>query len=172
MFSIFQNMANYDFNKDLILGEEGEQVIITDLLTMGAEYDSDNKNNTHDIIVTYKNKKISYECKTDFFDDTGNMFIETSCRGKASGISVTKAVWFVTYFKKLNEIWYIKTAKLKEILNNHEHKKATQSGDAGSNTEGLLLNKNMFRDEFIVRHSIKHTEIIRKWQKKYKKNQN
>jgi hypothetical protein len=164
-------MANYNFNKDLVIGEEGEQVVIDDLVSMGATYDSNNKNNTHDVIVNFKNKKISYECKTDFFDDTGNMFIETSCRGKDSGIMVTKANWFVTYFKKLNEIWYIKTETLKEIMRTHEHKKVTDSGDANSNTQGILLNKNMFRDEFIVRDAIKHIEIIKKWQKKYK-NQN
>lgn len=161
-------MANYNFNKDLIIGEEGEQVVIDDLISMGAVYESNNKNNTHDVIVNFNNRKISYECKTDFFEDTGNMFIETSCRGKDSGIMVTKADWFVTYFKKLNEIWYIKTPKLKNIMATHEHKKAIDSGDANSNTQGILLNKNMFRDEFIVRHSIKHTEIIKKWQKKYK----
>lgn len=163
---------HYNFKKDLIIGEEGEEIIIQDLVSMGAEYDSNNKTNSHDVIITFNNKKISYECKTDFFDDTGNMFIETSCRGKESGILVTKADWFVTYFKKLNEIWYIKTNKLKFILENFEHKIAKQSGDEGSDTEGVLLNKNMFRDEFIVRHSIKHTEIIKKWQKKYKKKQN
>jgi hypothetical protein len=162
-------MANYDFKKDIVIGEEGEQVMLEDLIAMGATYDSCNKNNSHDIIVTRKGKNISYECKTDFFHDTGNMFIEFSCRGKDSGISVTQAEWFVTYFKQLNEIWYIKTSKLKDILKNHEHKVAEQSGDAGSNTMGYLLNKNMFRDEFIVRDPIKHIEIIRKWQKKYKK---
>ena len=161
-------MANYNFQKDLVIGEEGEEVVIEDLVSMGATYDSNNKNNTHDVIVTFNDRKISYECKTDFFEDTGNMFIETSCRGKDSGIMVTKADWFVTYFKQLNEIWYIKTPKLKEILANHEHKKATESGDANSHTEGILLNKNMFRDDFIVRHSIKHIEIIKKCQKKYK----
>jgi hypothetical protein len=165
-------MANYNFNKDIVIGEEGEKVVIEDLVSMGATYDSDNKTNTHDVIVTFKGKPISYECKTDMFDDTGNMFIETSCRGKESGIMVTKADWFVTYFEKLREIWYIKTDKLKEILNKHEHRKATQSGDLNSDTEGVLLNKNMFRDYFIVRHSIKHVEIIKKWQKKYKRKQN
>lgn len=160
-------MANYNFNKDLILGEAGEDIVIKDLISMGAVYDSNNKNNTHDIIVTFNNKKISYECKTDIFHDTGNMFIETNCRGKESGILVTNAKWFVTYFQKLNEIWYIKTEKLKEILNNYIHTISEQSGDAGSNTIGILLNKNMFRDEFIVRDSITHVEIIRKWQKKY-----
>lgn len=159
-------MANYNFKKDIVLGEEGENVILKDLLSMGGTFDSDNKTNSHDLIVKFKNREYSYECKTDFFDDTGNMFIETHCRGKESGILVTKADWFVTYFKKNNEIWYIKTAKLKEILNGHEHKKTTQSGDANSETQGYLLNKNMFRNDFIVRDSVKHTQIIRKWQKK------
>jgi len=159
-------MANYNFNKDLIIGEAGENVVIEDLISMGAIYDSNNKDNTHDIIVIFNNEKISYECKTDIYDDTGNMFIETNCRGKESGILVTKAKWFVTYFKQLNEIWYIKTDKLKEILNKCEHKIAEQSGDANSNTIGVLLNKYMFRNDFIVRDSIKHKVIIHKWQKK------
>lgn len=165
-------MGNYNFNEDIILGEEGEGVIINDLISMGATYDSSNKTNTYDILVSFNGKKIRYECKTDFFDDTGNMFIETSCRGKASGIEVTKANWFVTYFKKLNEIWYIKTDKLKRILKEHKHKEATQCGDNWSNTKGVLLNKNMFRDEFIVRDPIKHVEIIRKWQRKYQRKLN
>ena len=162
-------MANYNFKEDIKIGEDGEQVMIDDLITLGAIYESNNKTNTHDVILQYKGKSISYECKTDVFDDTGNMFIETQCRGKDSGINVTKAEWFVTYFKKLNEIWYIKTENLKQILNNFEHKISKNSGDHNSNTIGVLLNKNMFRDEFIVRDSIKHVEIIRKWQKKYKK---
>lgn len=165
-------MANYNFNKDIILGEEGEEVMINDLISMGATYNSSNRTNSHDVTVTFKGKNITYECKTDFFDDTGNMFIETSCRGKDSGISVSKADWFVTYFKKLNEIWYIKTQNLKKILSEHTHTHATQCGDNGSNTKGVLLNKNKFRDEFIVRDPIKHVEIIRKWQKKYQKRLN
>jgi len=163
-------MANYNFNKDLIIGEDGEQVVIDDLISLGATYESNNKTNSHDLIVLFKGKPISYECKTDVYDDTGNMFIETQCRGKASGISVTQAEWFVTYFKKLKEIWYIRTKELKEILSSHEHKQINQCGDKNSNTEGYLLNKNMYRDSFIVRHSVKHTLIITKWQKKHKPN--
>lgn len=163
-------MANYNFETDILIGENGEQVIIDDLISMGGIFDSNNKTNSHDIIMIYDGKAISYECKTDVFDDTGNMFIETKCRGKASGVSVTKAKWFVTYFKKLNEIWYIKTSKLKTILKNNEHKIASKCGDLNSGTEGYLINKNMFRDKFIVRDSIRHKEIIPKWQKKRKSN--
>lgn len=162
-------MGSYNFNIDILIGEEGEQVIVDDLISMGGTYDSSNKTNSHDIIMTYSGNPVSYECKTDVFDDTGNMFIETKCRGKASGASVTKAKWFVTYFKKLNEIWYIKTSKLKALLKAHEHKFVTRCGDTNSGTEGYLINKNMFRDKFIVRDSIKHKEIITKWQRKYKR---
>jgi len=165
---VYLLMANYNFIDDIQIGEDGEQVIINDLISMGASHISNNKTNTHDVIVLFKEKLISYECKTDVFNDTGNMFIETACRGKESGINVTKADYFVTYFKELNEIWYIKTLNLKKIINEHTHKIVKESGDAGSHTEGILLNKNMFRDEFIVRDAIKHVEIIRKWQKKYK----
>lgn len=163
-------MANYNFNKDIEIGEEGENIIINDLISMGAIFISNNKTNSHDVIMSFNNKEISYECKTDVYYDTGNIFVETKCRGKNSGISVTKAKWFVTYFKHLNEIWYIKTDKLKKLLKNYDHKKTTQCGDLNSNTEGFLINKNMFRDEFIVRDSIKNTTIIKKWQKKYKNN--
>jgi hypothetical protein len=34
--------------------------------------------------------------------------VEFKCRGKASGIETSKAKWFVTYFKYLNEIWFFK----------------------------------------------------------------
>lgn len=162
-------MAHYNFKKDIEIGEDGEQVIINDLISLGASYNSSNKTNSHDIVVIHEDKEVSYECKTDIFDDTGNMFIETHCREKESGILVTKADWFVTYFKKLNEIWYIKTQDLKNILKNHEHNLVTKCGDANSDTKGYLINKNMFRDDFIIRDPIKRKTIIKKWQKKYKK---
>lgn len=163
-------MGKYNFNDDLDLGEFGERVICEDLTYLGGEFITDNKTNTHDLVFLFKDKIITYECKTDIYRDTGNMFIETECRGKASGIEVTKAEWFVTFYKHLDELWYIKTDKLRDILKNFEHKEITQGGDKGSNTKGILLNRNMFRDEFIVRDSNTHKVIIRKWQKKYKRN--
>ncbi len=153
-------MANYDFRKDLVIGEEGEKVIINDLISLGAVYESENKTNSHDVIVSFKDKQISYECKTDFYRDTGNIFIETECRGKPSGISVTKAEWFVTYFKRLNEIWYIKTDKLKQLIYNNlsSHSYRTGVGDANSNTCGYLIKKELFRNEFIIRNPITHKQ--------------
>jgi hypothetical protein len=48
------------------------------------------------------------------------MFVEFKCRGKASGIETSKAKWFVTYFKYLNEIWFITTKNLKTLISNNE----------------------------------------------------
>lgn len=163
---LYYPMANYDFKKDIVIGEEGENILIKDLIALGATFESNNKTNSHDIIVKYKDKEVTYECKTDIFSDTGNMFIETKSRGKESGISVTKAKWFVTYFKRLNELWYIETTELKKILSEYEHTYIKNVGDKDSNTEGYLLNKNMFRNSFIVRDSITHNRIITKWQRK------
>lgn len=163
-------MANYNFKKDLIIGEDGEKVVLDDLIALGASYDSNNKTNSHDLVITFRGKSVSYECKTDVYDDTGNMFIETHCRGKESGISVTQADWFVTYYKKFNELWYIQTKELKRILESDTHKKINECGDKNSNTEGYLLNKNMYRNNFIVRHSKKHILIIPKWQKELNQN--
>ena len=154
-----RNNGNYSFKEDLIIGEAGEKTIIEDLQSMGATFVSDNKTNTHDILMMYKDKKITYECKADTYIDTGNMFIEVECRGKESGIMVTKAEWFVMYFKRLNQAWYIKTDRLKAIINNFPHRISRQSGDAGSNTVGYLINKTKFRDDFIVRNPLTHEKL-------------
>lgn len=158
-------MANYNFNSDINLGKQGESIVIQDLEYLGAKFISSNDTNTHDFIMTFKNKEVKYECKTDVFHDTGNMFIETHCRNHKSGILVTQAEWFVTYFSKMNEIWYIKTKNLLKIINDNEHKMVENVGDLGSKTKGYLINKNMFRKHFIVRNSITHKEIIPKWLK-------
>lgn len=158
-------MANYNFKQDIHIGKQGENIVIQDLEFLGATYISSNDTSTHDFIMTFKNKEIKYECKTDIFHDTGNMFIETHCRGHESGILVTQAEWFVTYFTQMNEIWYIKTKELLKILNDYEHKIVENVGDHGSKTSGYLINKNMFRKHFIVRNSITHKEIIPKWLK-------
>ena len=36
-------MAEYNFNKDIIVGENGESTVVNDLILMGASFISDNK---------------------------------------------------------------------------------------------------------------------------------
>jgi hypothetical protein len=49
-------MANYDFNKDIEIGEDGEYVVRLDLESLGATFVSDNKNNSHDLIMSVPEK--------------------------------------------------------------------------------------------------------------------
>jgi hypothetical protein len=154
-------MANYNFEKDIELGEEGEKVVIKDLELVGGTFINDNKNNTHDLMMempirgSSTRKLVSYEVKTDVFCrpdlDTGNIFIEFESRGKESGISVTKAEWFVTYFKHFNEIWYIKSDKLRKLISENDFKVHGDSGDLGSNTKGYLIPRYQFKKFFKVR---------------------
>lgn len=149
-------MANYNFKDDLTLGNEGEKIVIENLLSMGGKLVTTNNDNKYDAIINRKGKDISYEIKTDVYcipiNDTGNMFVEFECRGKSSGIMVTEAKWFVTYYKYLNQIWYIKTNDLMKLITDNQTsiKRTAGSGDKGSNTKGFLINRKQFKKSFIV----------------------
>ena len=144
-------MANYDFNKDLKLGHRGENLILEDLKKLGATLISKNDTNSHDLLVNFNGQKLRIECKTDVYKNTGNYFVETKCRGKDSGITVTQSDIFVTYFLNTSEIWYIKTNSLKSIIKKYPHKKIYMGGDKNSNTEGLLIRKDKYKNHFTVR---------------------
>ena len=102
-------MAHYNFKKDLNEGNKGEDVVINHLKKLGSDLISKNNDNRYDALIERNGEKIKYEIKTDVFCkptfDTGNIFVEVECRGKKSGIMVTEAKWFVTYYKYLNEIF-------------------------------------------------------------------
>lgn len=147
-------MANYNFRKDLIIGESGEMVVVNDLKPYGINLKHKNNDSKYDMLMEKDGVESTYEVKTDVYCspnfDTGNMFIEFECRGKNSGIMVTEAKWFVTYYKHLNEIWYIKTDEMLNLINNNSFRTTQFSGDAGSNTKGYLIPRNNFRDKFII----------------------
>ena len=148
-------MANYKFSEDIIDGEDGEKTVLTDLISIGGKLISDNKNYKYDLLISKDGQLITYEIKTDVYctpkRDTGNMFVEFECRGKQSGIFVSEAKWFVTFYKALNEIWYIKTIDLLNLIKNETFRTTEQSGDYGSNTKGYLIPRNKFKEHFIIR---------------------
>jgi hypothetical protein len=150
------DMADLNFKTDIKLGEMGEQIVLQDLESMGGKFIKDNKDNKFDLLVERKGKNIKYEIKTEVTVapgfDTGNLFIETECRGKKSGIEVTEADWFVTYVVYFGEIWYIKTDDLKKLIKENDFRKGI-GGDPGSNSTGYLINRENFRDHFIIREA-------------------
>jgi hypothetical protein len=149
-------MANLDFKTDIKLGEKGEQIVLEDLISMGATFIGDNKDNKYDLLIERNGKELKYEVKTEVTVapgfDTGNLFIETECRGKESGIIVTEADWFVTYVVFFGEFWYIKTDNLKELIKTEIFKKGS-GGDPGSNSTGYLIPREHYRNHFIIREA-------------------
>jgi hypothetical protein len=159
-------MAEYSFRKDIIEGEAGEDYII-DFLTKGWKGTllQKKKDYTWDFKIDFENSGVqTFESKTDVYcipfskvngkvikgRDTGNIFIEFSCRGKDSGIKVTEADWFVYYFKFLGELWIIKVDDLKKLIDENNFKIGV-GGDPGSNSSGYLIPRMKFRDKFLVR---------------------
>ena len=159
-------MAEYSFRKDIIEGEAGEDYII-DFLTKGWKGTllQKKKDYTWDFKIDFENSGVqTFESKTDVYcipfsnvngkvikgRDTGNIFIEFSCRGKDSGIRATEADWFVYYFKFLGELWIIKVDDLKKLIDKNNFKIGV-GGDPGSNSSGYLIPRMKFRDKFLVR---------------------
>ena len=79
------------------------------------------------------------------------MFIEYQSRDNPSGITVSKADWFVTYFKEFDELWYIRTEELKQLVRTNEFPEAKFSGDDGSDTRGYLIPRYQYKNKFKVR---------------------
>ena len=147
-------MANLNFKEDLVLGNEGEQALVDFLVTKGLTYVDSNYNNKYDVKMLKNNKEVTYEVKTDVkcapLFDTGNIFIEYTSRGKDSGVIVTKADWFVTYFLFLNELWFIKSDTLKWLIENNDFPVFYNAGDIGSETHGYLIKRKDFKQYFNV----------------------
>jgi hypothetical protein len=134
----------YNFERDIVEGKNGELRLIKFLEKSGNVLVSTNDTNTHDfIMMTPSTKTFSYEIKTDFYvtpdEDTRNIFIEYECRNNPSGIVVTTADWFVYHFKHLNEAWFIKTDKLRKLIDKYPFFTTYKSGDPRSNTKGYLI---------------------------------
>jgi len=147
-------MANLEFKADLKLGNNGEEKIVKFLETKGCVFKSFNNDNKYDLLMTKNGKEVTYEIKTDVkcapLFDTGNIFIEFESRKKLSGISTTKADWFVTSFEYLNELWFIKSQNLKKLIESNDVPLFYNAGDAGSETHGYLINRKKYINHFHV----------------------
>lgn len=147
-------MAHLNFKKDLELSKQGEEEVKNFLIKHGCEFVHFNHDNKYDILMTKKNKPVTYEVKTDYIViklfDTGNLFVEFECRGKLSGISVTESEWYINYFYHLKELWFIKTQNLKDLIANNEIPITTEAGDINSGTKGYLINRKKYRKYFQV----------------------
>jgi hypothetical protein len=166
---VTKNKGKYvdNFKLSLALGEQGERVVRKFLESLGYTFISKSEEISHDYKFIKDGKEYMFEIKTDGghirpnkktgeLYETGNMVIEYESRGKNSGIAATKADFFVTYYPQLNEIWLIKTEKLKDLLReNKDSLKRTIGGDSNSETKMFLLNREKFKNNFRITNPYK-----------------
>lgn len=149
-----QIKGEYDFKKDLSKGEDGEEVVIKYMQGLGYEFKNRCNDNRYDFCMSYQGEVHSYELKTDMYctpaNDTGNLVVEIECRGKASGIGVTQAKYFATYFPHLGEIWNIRTEELKKLIQYFKVPLKEGKGDPGSNTKFYLIKKDTYKQYFKI----------------------
>ena len=101
----------YDFQKDILTGEESEKKFANLLLTKCRQIKnvSFNKDKRYDVLVEFNNgTQTTFEIKHDLLTGrTGNIAIETFSRGKLSGINVTQADYFVIHCFTDKEHFYV-----------------------------------------------------------------
>jgi Holliday junction resolvase-like predicted endonuclease len=142
--------GEYNFKKDLITGEVGEDEVKSFFEGLGFVFIGKCNNNEFDLIMEYNRRPVTIEVKTDSYRDTGNIAIEIESRGKPSGLSVTKADYFATIFRCTEELWIIKTSELLELISNNNFYLKENGGDKGSNTKFYLISKSKFRKNFQI----------------------
>ena len=105
-----------------------------------------------DLMLTYHDgTEVFVECKEDFMTrHTGNLAIECFCREKPSGISISKAhFWLITAHTNHGiELYLIETETLRNLIDRKKYKKLhTTGGDKGSNTHNYLFDRNLIKEK-------------------------
>jgi len=144
--------GNYNFKKDIVNGEDGENFIKNFLIYKGFDFVRKNNNKKYDLLMSYKGKSVKYEVKTDFWvgsqKDSGNIVVEFESRGKPSGINVTESDYFVYYFPNAEEVWNIKTEVLKNIIVKNKFDISENGGDKDSITKNYKIPRNKIKSYF------------------------
>jgi hypothetical protein len=142
--------------KDLSQGNIGEKVVAS-WLSRYKDLDLIKFNDTMDYDFVMERKDgstISFEVKTDRYEfykgyKTGNIFIETRCNGKKSGLWGTIADMYCFYFPDFGELYFIKTEDLRSIVRDRNDilVRTTLSGDGGK-VSGFLIDRYKWRSLF------------------------
>ena len=146
-------MGEYDFNKDLPVAKRTEKQISDYLVSEGFRLIEECNNSDYDLRMQRPCGEIfTIEVKEDFMcERTGNVAVEHYCRGKPSGISVSKADIYVYKVHEPNgqkNIYAIKTSKLKRMIEDKLYDRDVTGGDEGSNSKNYLFRLDVIKDEF------------------------
>lgn len=158
-------MNSDKFYADLSQGELGERVIASYFLIRGkfnkiefrgAGKEYDLKCHNGDVATTFEIKTDRYEFTHG--KETGNLFIETSCNKKPSGINASKADYYVYYYPDREEFYLMPLPELRLFLLNNKIHIQELCGD-GERVEGYLLNRDVCKKAFKVYELKKDIDI-------------
>ena len=140
-------MGHYNFDKDLkdgLQAEEEVKKLLKKHFNVGGSDIETLDTKEYDIKIVSKN--LTFEVKNDLMaETTGNIAIEYKSRAKASGISVTKADYWI--YKFAGVFYMIETNRLKEEVFEKKNywRSGVNGGDRGSNTMMFLVKVDTFK---------------------------
>lgn len=140
-------MGHYNFKEDLKVAQAVEERVITHLLSLNDNmvFHGFSNNKGYDAHFTVDGIYYKLEIKSDYFaNDTGNIVIEHSSRGKDSGIATTQAnIWaYVIINKRGLDIYLIPTQIIKKWIEDEQFEREFAGGDVGSNTRLYLFKRD------------------------------
>lgn len=118
------------FVSDLKLGKKYENISLEYL-----EYDDiieqpEKKFKDYDFGIILNRKKIYFESKCDrLAHETGNLAIEFKCNEKPSGITTTKAHFYMYHIIGDKECYKIPTKIIRKMIKNGEYDREVSGGD-------------------------------------------
>jgi len=141
-------MPNYNYKQDKPIADETEKQVAEILRTTYNAVILDYcHTNAYDIRARVNNKEFTFEVKEDFTcERTGNVGIEFECRGKPSGINVSKADYYIYKIHTGSgiKIYLFKTSQLKNMIENELYFRIVNGGDVGSGSMNYLFKYDTF----------------------------
>jgi len=141
-------MPNYDYDKDLLIARECEKEVADILTKYGIEILGFEHTNKYDILTRVDGKEYTFEVKEDFTcERTGNVGLEFECRGRPSGIQVSKADYYIYKIHTKNDgicFFLCKTSNLKNMIDAVEYFRVVNGGDRMSNSMNYLFEYTTF----------------------------
>ena len=151
---------NYDFAKDLPIAKKTEKQIAEFLVeTQNMKYvgSSDTlpgvRKSDFDIRMSWSSgKQVDIEIKEDFScARTGNVGVECESWGRLSGISISKADFYLYKVHQpdgTKRVYIIQTSKLKKMIEDQLYHRIVVGGDPGSNSKNYLFKLKTIMDNF------------------------
>lgn len=153
--------SNYDFKKDLVVAHSTENQVVEYLVNnqdmsyiTRVDTDPNAKLSDYDIkmMINKTGKQVTIEIKEDFIcRRTGNVGVEYECRGKLSGISISKADFYLYKIHLPQDkigIFITSTNILKKIIKDKEYFRIVNGGDPGSNSMNYLFKLEVVKKYF------------------------